>query len=148
MRVCCVCIQLLTVSLPRCVTLPRADHKVRDVVRPAAVWQEIISYIKGSSEAMETEKVRPTQVRVGLNSPSGCLGGTGRGGCYGGASCCREPVICLCSGCAPLQGFLSQAQYANEVGVKRAPNFSQQQRHDLVYPIFAAYQRAKVEGRR
>lgn len=34
-----------------------ADPKVRDSVRPAAVWQEIVSYIKGSAEAMESSKV-------------------------------------------------------------------------------------------
>ena len=46
------------------------------------------------------------------------------------------------------QGYLSQSQYANEVGMKRAPNFTAEQRAGLIYPIFAAYQRAKMEGRR
>jgi len=47
-----------------------------------------------------------------------------------------------------LQGCLTQAQYANEVGVKRAPNFTPEQRSGLVWNIFEAYQRAKAEGRR
>lgn len=34
-----------------------ADVQVQKSLRPAAVWQEIVSYIKGSAEAMETEKV-------------------------------------------------------------------------------------------
>ena len=32
--------------------------------------------------------------------------------------------------------------------MKRAPNFTAEQRAGLIYPIFAAYQRAKMEGRR
>jgi len=39
-------------------TFLTSDPKTRTSVRPAAVWQEIVSYIKGSAEAMETTKVR------------------------------------------------------------------------------------------
>ena len=40
--------------------LSLSDPKIRHSLRPAAVWQEIVSYIKGSAEAMETAKVNPS----------------------------------------------------------------------------------------
>ena len=47
-----------------------------------------------------------------------------------------------------VQGVLALNQYTDHVGAKRAPNFSQEQRAEVVWPIFMAYQRAKAEGRR
>ena len=47
-----------TDKLKPCSRLSASDVQVQKSLRPAAVWQEIVSYIKGSAEAMETDKVR------------------------------------------------------------------------------------------
>ncbi|GFH09844.1 TPR and ankyrin repeat-containing protein 1 [Haematococcus lacustris] len=152
------------ISLTICHSTHPTEPKQRGLLSPTHIWTEICSYLKGSVEAVKQPTASPCNNTgmCALANHNGCARQAVSGMLHHGTcassntnNTCR-PVLPIChdsegiqlaSTDTVLQGHLDLAQYEG-LGRKRAATFTSEQRRDLVWPVFQAYQQAlRAEGR-